>query len=134
MSPIPARGESALRFVYYQPLEIDTGVGRYLYPLEDGGTDEMAKSFWVPNTEVQGTFSVDLELKSAWPIADLRVPGFENEAEGAQGLYYYYLAMARTLRMLPVDGLKDGDGDSGTGPGGEGAAGAATGASSEGGK
>ncbi|MBW2274278.1 MAG: VWA domain-containing protein [Deltaproteobacteria bacterium] len=80
VSPIPARGETQLRFVYYQPLEIDTGVGRYLYPLEDGGTDELAKSFWVPNTEVKGNFSVDLELKSAWPIADLRVPGFENEA------------------------------------------------------
>jgi Ca-activated chloride channel family protein len=34
--PIPASGETTMRFVYYQPLEIDTGMGRYLYPLESG--------------------------------------------------------------------------------------------------
>jgi squalene-hopene/tetraprenyl-beta-curcumene cyclase len=39
-------------------------------------------------------------------------PGFENPVEGAQGLYYYYLAMARTLRLLPQDGLRDADGES----------------------
>ncbi len=48
------RTETRLRFVYYQPLEIDSGVGRYLYPLEDGGTDEIAKSFWVPEHPGRG--------------------------------------------------------------------------------
>jgi Ca-activated chloride channel family protein len=80
VSPIRSRSETRMRFVYYQPLELDTNVGRYLYPLEEGGTDEIAKSFWIPNQKVEGSFSLDLELKSAWPIADLRVPGFENEA------------------------------------------------------
>jgi squalene-hopene/tetraprenyl-beta-curcumene cyclase len=28
-------------------------------------------------------------------------PGFAKPADGAQGLYYYYLALARTLRLLP---------------------------------
>ena len=78
--PIRAQDETRLRFVYYQPLEIDTGVGRYLYPLEEGGTDEIAKSFWIPNTQVEGHFSVNLELKSAWPLTDVRVPGFEGDA------------------------------------------------------
>jgi Ca-activated chloride channel family protein len=80
VSPIRSRDETRLRFVYYQPLEIDTGVGRYVYPLEEGGTDEVAKRFWVPNQQVDGDFSVELELKSAWPIADVRVPGHEGEA------------------------------------------------------
>jgi len=75
VSPVRARSETRLRFVYYQPLEIDTGVGRYLYPVEEGGTDEVAPMFWVPNRKVEGTFSVNLELKSAWPVADVRVPG-----------------------------------------------------------
>jgi Ca-activated chloride channel family protein len=90
VSPIRQRDETRLRFVYYQPLEIDTGIARYLYPLEDGGTDAIAKSFWVPNEKVEGTFSVDLELKSAWAVRDLRVPGFESEAridELAEGHY-----------------------------------------------
>ena len=57
------------------------GFRRYLYPLEDGGTDEIAKSFWIPREKVDGDFSVELELKSAWAVADLRVPGFETEAQ-----------------------------------------------------
>lgn len=80
VAPVRANSEVKLRFVYYQPLEIDAGVGRYLYPLEDGGTDDVAKSFWTANTTVEGMLSINLELKSAWPIADVRVPGFESAA------------------------------------------------------
>jgi len=75
VSPVRAKSETRLRFVYYQSLEVDTGVGRYLYPVEEGGTDEVTPMFWVPNRKVEGTLSVNLELKSAWPVADVRVPG-----------------------------------------------------------
>jgi Ca-activated chloride channel family protein len=81
VSPVRAGAETRLRFVYYQPLEIDTGVGRYLYPLEEGGTDDLAQNFWQPaNTQVEGRLSINVELKSAWPVDDLRAPGFENES------------------------------------------------------
>ncbi len=80
VSPVRANAETRVRFTYYQPLEIDTGVGRYLYPLEEGGTDDVGASFWTQNKQVEGTFSVALELKSAAPIADVRVPGFEGAA------------------------------------------------------
>ena len=132
VSPIRQRDETRLRFVYYQPLEIDTGIGRYLYPLEEGGTDEIAKSFWVPNEVVEGTFSVELELKSAWAVRDLRVPGFENEArveELAEGHYrvllerpgasldrdfvfYYRLAddLPGRVEMIPYRAEKDAPG------------------------
>ncbi len=66
--------------MYYQPLEIDTSIGRYLYPLEEGGTDEVAARFWTQTEQVDGPFSVELELKSAWPVADVRVPGYESDA------------------------------------------------------
>src|SRR5882757_9461631 len=69
--PVRANAEVKLRFVYYQSLEIDSGVGRYLYPLEDGGTDDAAKSFWTTRTQVEGAFSINLELKSAWPVTDV---------------------------------------------------------------
>ena len=71
---IPAQSDTRVRFVYYQPLEIDTGVGRYLYPLESGGTDDLANSFWTRNETVKGQFSVHVELKSAHPVVDVRVP------------------------------------------------------------
>jgi Ca-activated chloride channel family protein len=75
--PVRANAETRLRFVYYQPIKLDTGVGRYVYPLEEGGTDEAGACFWFPNEKVEGTFSVDVEIKCAYPIADVRVPGFE---------------------------------------------------------
>ena len=81
VSPVRASSEVQLRFVYYQPLEIDTGVGRYLYPLEEGGTDDFASSFWQPqNAQVEGRLSINVELKSAWPVEDLRSPGNEDAA------------------------------------------------------
>lgn len=80
VAPVRANAEVKMRFVYYQPLEIDSGVGRYLYPLEEGGTDDLAKSFWTANTKVEGALSINVELKSAWPVEDVRVPGFESAA------------------------------------------------------
>lgn len=80
VAPVRAASEVQLRFVYYQPLAIDAGVGRYVYPLEDGGTDDRAQQFWTTRTQVDGNFSIAVELKSAAPIADVRAPGFEAAA------------------------------------------------------
>ncbi len=77
---VPAQDESKFRFVYYQPLEIDTGVGRFLYPLEDGGTDEMALAFWDTEREVRRSFSFHLTVRSESPIESVRMPGFETAA------------------------------------------------------
>ena len=74
VAPVRANSEVRLRFVYYQPLEIDAGVGRYVYPLEDGGTDDQAKGFWTANTKVEGTLSINVALKSAVPVDDVRAP------------------------------------------------------------
>jgi Ca-activated chloride channel family protein len=82
VSPVRANAEVQLRFTYYQPIEIDSGVGRYVYPLEEGGTNEAAKSFWQPvQNQVQGQLLFNVELKSAWPVDDVRIPGFENSAK-----------------------------------------------------
>lgn len=78
--PVKAQGETRIRLIYYQPIEIEAGIGRYLYPLEEGGTDDAAASFWNPvHDAVEGTFSAEVELKSAWPLEEVRLPGFENE-------------------------------------------------------
>jgi len=78
--PVPANDETKIRFLYYQPLKIDSGIGRYLYPLEEGGTDEAGMSFWTTHAKVENTFSMNLEFKSAYPVADVRAPGFEAAA------------------------------------------------------
>lgn len=81
VTPLPPNTDVTVNFVYYQPLAIDTGVGRFVYPLADGGTDEVAKNFWARNETVENSFSIDLTLKSAWPVADVRAPGLENVAQ-----------------------------------------------------
>lgn len=75
---VPAQGDVQVRFIYYQPLHVDTGIARYLYPLEEGGTADSGSSFWTPNSAVDEGFSLEVDVKSAWPIADVRMPGYEG--------------------------------------------------------
>ncbi len=77
---IPAQGETRVRIVYYQPLEIDLNVGRYLYPLAEGNVDEERLSFWMADSKVTGPFLFHLQLKSAVPVKEVRLPGLEQEA------------------------------------------------------
>lgn len=82
VSPVKARADTKVRFVYYQPLVIDTGMARYVYPLQEGGTeDPQVASFWERNAKVEERFTADVEVKSEWPVADVRVPGAEADAK-----------------------------------------------------
>ena len=78
VAPVHAKAEVTLQFIYYQAIDIDTGVGRYVYPLEDGGTDEQATSFWTNHDQVDGLFSIEVELRSAWPVTAVRSPGLDS--------------------------------------------------------
>ena len=90
--PVPTLSEVRMRIVYYQPLELDTGIGSYKYPLEEGGTDEAAEQFWTRAETVSGNFSIDVEIKSAWPLKGIRTPGFQGtQSTDEQGdLIYSY--------------------------------------------
>jgi Ca-activated chloride channel family protein len=78
VSPVRAGSDTRVRFVYYQPLAVDTGVGRYVYPLEEGGTDDRAASaFWTRREKVDGRLSFEVDLRSAVPIDEVRTPGLE---------------------------------------------------------
>ncbi len=81
VTPVRAKAETRVRFLYYQPIEVDTGIGRYLYPMEEGGTDEAATGFWQPNSKVEGQLSISVDLKSASPVAEIRTPGFDAAAK-----------------------------------------------------
>lgn len=78
--PVRANATTRVRLVYYQPLEIDSNVGRYLYPLAEGGVDEERISFWSVDDKVRESFSFELKLKSAFPVKDLRMPGYQDNA------------------------------------------------------
>ncbi|MBI5150571.1 MAG: VWA domain-containing protein [Candidatus Omnitrophica bacterium] len=72
--PVRAGQETKIRLSYYQPVHVDTSVGRYVYPLEEGGVDEEALAFWTSNDKLTGTFSFDLVLRSGYPVEGVRLP------------------------------------------------------------
>ncbi|MES9876389.1 MAG: VIT domain-containing protein [Candidatus Sedimenticola sp. 1PA] len=74
VSPVRAGQDTRIRLVYLQPAHVDTGIGRYVYPLEEGGVDEEKLAFWTANEKVRERFSFKLKLKSAWPVDALRAP------------------------------------------------------------
>ncbi len=78
--PVRAQADTRIRLVYYQPLEIDLQIGRYVYPLQEGGVDEERISFWSVDDAVSGSFSFDILMKSAYPVKEVRFPGFMQDA------------------------------------------------------
>ena len=74
VSPVRAGQDTRIRLVYLQPAHVDTGIGRYVYPLEEGGVDEQKLAFWTANEKVQESFSFNLQLKSAYPVEAVRMP------------------------------------------------------------
>jgi Ca-activated chloride channel family protein len=79
--PVVAGKDTRVRLVYYQPVTIDLNVGRYVYPLAEGGVDEERISFWSTDDEVTGSFIFNCLLKSAFPLKDVRIPGFASEVQ-----------------------------------------------------
>ncbi|MDJ0521736.1 MAG: VIT domain-containing protein [Planctomycetota bacterium] len=71
---VPAGGEVAARIVYYQALEIESGVGRYLYPMEEGNTDDLQRAFWTMDRASMDRLSFDVTLKTAFPVDKLHSP------------------------------------------------------------
>ena len=74
ISPVRAGQDTRVRLVYFQPAAVDTGIGRYVYPLEEGGVDEQKLAFWTANDKVCGHFSFDLQIHSAYPVEAVRMP------------------------------------------------------------
>ena len=74
--PVRPGVETSIEVVYYQPLKIDLGVGRYVYPIEEGGTDEEDESFWTRNETVKRSFSANVSVRSGYPLEDVRIKGF----------------------------------------------------------
>ena len=70
--PVRANDKVKIRFVYVQATHTDTGIGRYQYPLEEGGVDEAKQSFWTRNETVEQSFQFNLTLRSNYPIDGLR--------------------------------------------------------------
>lgn len=78
IAPLAPQTDVRIRLVYLQPAHVDTGIGRYVYPLEEGGVDEVRLAFWERNEQVLEQFSFDLTYRSSYPIDALRLPNHPN--------------------------------------------------------
>ena len=74
VSTVRAQQDARIKLTYIQPTHIDTSIGRYVYPLEAGGTDEQKLSFWTANEKVTEKFSFNLRFRSAYPVEQFRLP------------------------------------------------------------
>ena len=72
--PVRAGSDVRIRLTYLQPVHVDTSIGRYVYPLEEGGVDEEKLAFWTYQENVEERFSFNLAFRSSWPIDDFRLP------------------------------------------------------------
>ena len=76
--PVRANSDVRIRMTYIQPAKLDTGIGRYLYPLEEGGVDDAKLAFWTANETVSGAFSFDMHLRTGYTVEALRLPAHPN--------------------------------------------------------
>ncbi len=74
VTPVRANSDVRIKLVYIQAAHIDTSVGRYVYPLEEGGVDEVKNSFWSRTEVVKEKFSFNVRLRSGYPVDAVRLP------------------------------------------------------------
>ena len=100
--PVRANSDVRVRLVYVQSASTDTGIGRYVYPLEEGGVDEQRNAFWDVRETVTGSFSFDLELKSSYPVDAIRLPEQPNAALNRIDSGHWTVGL-HSLGTTPVD-------------------------------
>jgi Ca-activated chloride channel family protein len=103
IASVPADGDVTIVFVYYQAVVIDEGVGRFLYPLQEGGTDEAADAFWTRNAQVQKQFSAHIVLKSAVPTDGVRMPDFADATIAQNGPGVWEATLDHSMATLDHD-------------------------------
>lgn len=96
VSPIRAGQDTRIRLVYLQPARVDTGIGRYVYPLAEGGVDAQKLAFWSSGPQVLGNFSFNLEVKSAYPVAAVRVPDQQDAQISKRGDQNWAVHLSRS--------------------------------------
>ncbi|NNE23254.1 MAG: VWA domain-containing protein, partial [Rhizobiales bacterium] len=103
--PVRANGDVRIRLSYIQPARLETGIGRFVYPLEEGTVDEQKLSFWTANEQVVGNFSFDLALKTDYPIEALRLPAHPSASitQKPDGTWHVHMDNASTAATPAIE-------------------------------
>ncbi len=105
--PVQAQDKVQIRLVYIQPVHVDLGIGRYEYPLEEGGTDEEKLAFWTYNETVDEAFSFNLTMRSSYPIDSFRLPQHPQAAITMQSNQQWEVAFANTGHSVESEGVTE---------------------------
>ena len=113
--PVLPQQNVRIRLVYIQPVHVDSGIGRYVYPLEEGGTDEEKLAFWTYNDEVTEAFSFDLKMRSSYPIDEFRLPQHGNAGITQISAQEWQVSMLNSTQVsAAVDVISEGEEDTAT--------------------
>ncbi|MEH6579279.1 MAG: VIT and VWA domain-containing protein [Amphritea sp.] len=99
VTPVKPTSDVRIKLVYIQPAHIDTGIGRYVYPLEDGGVDEHKNAFWSRNENVEEKFSFNMTLRSSYPIDSIRLPQHPTAQIQKTAEHEWQISMANQAAM-----------------------------------
>lgn len=114
VSPVRAGQDTRVRLRYYQSAHVDTGIGRYVYPLEEGGVDEEKMAFWESRSAVSRAFSFDLKLRSGYPVDAVRLPSFPDAQLSQTGPGEWQVRIERGAGSAP-SAAANGEGNGVTG-------------------
>ena len=96
VSPVRAQQTTRTRIVYMQPADVEGGIGRYVYPMEEGGTDQAKLDFWQTDSKVTGKFSFDMNLRSGFPIDAVRSPAHPHAQINSSDANNWQIAINQT--------------------------------------
>ncbi len=101
--PVRSGQDVRTRLVYLQTAHADTGIGRYVYPMDEGGVDEQRDSFWSLRDEVTGRFSFEMELRSTYPVDAIRIPDQPGAQMDQLGPGHWRISLASAPGTAPQD-------------------------------
>ncbi len=104
VSPVRAGRDQRVKLVYLQPAHVDTGIGRYVYPLEEGGVDEERLAFWTANDKVSQRFSFDLRVRSAYPVDAVRAASHSQALVQQHGAGEWSVKLDSSAASQPLAG------------------------------
>ncbi|UTW05144.1 VWA domain-containing protein [Amphritea atlantica] len=107
VTPVQPNSDVRIKLVYIQPAQLDSGVGRYVYPLEDGGVDVQKNSFWSRNEVVDEKFSFEMRLASGYPVDSIRLPQHAQAAIQQISPNQWQINMASQSGVLSHTGPTD---------------------------
>ena len=84
-------------------------MGRYVYPLEEGETDDQANAFWSYNPVVEEDFSFNVNLRSGYPVNGVRLPAHSQAVVTQSNPQEWSVALGNTQNAAVQDATQESD-------------------------